>query len=106
MAILASMYMKAEVLRALADTVQAKGEKGVELTISINDETNDYGQNLSSYVSQSKEDREAKKNRYYTGNGKVFWTDGSSPVVPQKVDKQAHASKKEYASTPKNDLPF
>lgn len=106
MALLASMYIKAEVLRALADTVQAKGERGVELTVSVNDEANDYGQNLSSYVSQSKEDREAKKNRYYTGNGKVFWTDGAAPVVPQKVDKTAHTPKQEYAKPEPDSLPF
>lgn len=104
MALLASMYIKAETLKTLADTVAKKGEKGVELTISINDEVNEYGQNLSSYVSQSKEDREAKKNKFFTGNGKVFWTDGK---VTKAEPKQAHTPKQEYANDSSSDsLPF
>jgi hypothetical protein len=84
MAHLQEIYIKAEVLETLAKTVRAKGEKGLSLTIAAQDETNQYGQNVSAYVSQSKEDREAKKARYYVGNGKTFWSDGKSPYVPER----------------------
>ena len=81
MSSLSSIWIKAEVLEILAKTVKQKGDKGVELTISISDETNNYEQNLSAFVSQSKEQRTEKKPRYYVGNGKCFWTDGSIKVA-------------------------
>ena len=84
MSSLNSLYFKKEALEVLLKTVNAKGEKGVEITVSINDDTNDYGQNISAYVAQSKEQREAKKQRYFVANGKTFWTDGSITVAERK----------------------
>lgn len=104
MAILSELYIKAETLKTLAETVAKKGEKGLSLTVSINDEVNDYGQNVSAYVSQSKEDREAKKPKFYAGNGKVFWTDGK---VTKPEPKPAHTPKQEYSvSNSEDELPF
>lgn len=81
---LSSVYIKKEVLETLLKVTDKKGEKGIELTISIGEETNQYGQNLSAYVSQSEEQRTAKKEKYYVGNGKVFWTDGKITVAAKK----------------------
>jgi hypothetical protein len=33
------------------------------------------------FVSQTKEDRDAKKKKYYLGNGKVFWSNGTVKVA-------------------------
>lgn len=101
MSALSDLYIKKEVLETLLKTVSAKGEKGVSLTISASDESNQYGQNVSAYVSQSKEDREAKKQKYYVGNGKVFWTDGKISVA---VKSESGASEGALASA--DDLPF
>lgn len=60
----------------MLDVMTKKDMKGIELTASINDESNNYGQNVSVYVSQSKEEREAGQKKFYVGNGNVFWTDG------------------------------
>jgi len=76
MSSLAGIYIKREVLEVMLDVLKKRDEKGVELTVSINDESNQYGQNVSVYVSQSKEEREAKKQKFYVGNGRVFFTDG------------------------------
>ena len=84
MSTLATLYIKVDVLKTLADTVAKKGEKGVEFTISINDETNQFGQNISAYVSQTKEQRDEKKPKFYTGNGKVVWTDGNITVAAKQ----------------------
>lgn len=67
-----------------------KGKKGVyyNLTISVNDETNQFGQNVSAFDSQTKEEREAKKPKQYIGNGKVVWTDGKSTKVQQEAQPQ------------------
>lgn len=76
---LATLYIKADVLKTLYDTIQKKGSKGVELTISTSDKNNDYNQNVSAWVAQTKEEREAEKKKFYVGNGRVFWGDGVIP---------------------------
>ena len=53
-----------------------KGKDGAvyyNLTISLNDDTR-YGNNVAIMDSQTKEEREAKAQRNYLGNGKVVWT--------------------------------
>ena len=67
-------------------------------TISISDETNQWGQNVSITDSQTKEERDAKKPKSYLGNGNVVWTDGNIKVADKKVE----ATAKEVES----DLPF
>jgi hypothetical protein len=104
MSSLSEIYLKKEVLETLLKTVTAKGENGVSITISTSDETNQYGQNVTSFVSQTKEQREAKANKYYVGNGKVFWTDGKITVAKKKEDATAPAPAPVQESF--NDLPF
>jgi hypothetical protein len=66
-------------------------------TMSINDETNQFGQNAAITDSQTKEEREAKKPKTYLGNGKVVWSDG----------KITNATKTEkVAELVESDLPF
>lgn len=101
MASLNSIYIKLETLQALVKGVSAKGEKGISIDLSINNETNQYGQNISAYVSQTKEQRDAKKERYYIGNGKTFWTDGTINVAVKK-ENAITATKVEV----EDDAPF
>jgi hypothetical protein len=80
-----------------------KGKDGavyLKLTMSINDETR-YGNNTSVYVAQDKEEREAKKQRQYLGNGKVFWNNG----VISNAEKQ-EPQDEPVTATEKADLPF
>ena len=53
----------------------AKGQY-LNLDVTVRDEVNQYGQNVSLHYTQSKEEREAKEEKSYIGNGKVVWTDG------------------------------
>ncbi len=108
MASLNSLYIKTDTLKKLLSVLEAKEKldpeaKGVELTISIRDEINDYGKNISAYVSQSKEAREAKKDKYYVGNGKTFWTDGLIKTA-NKTEPAATAVSTDEDE--ENDLPF
>lgn len=84
MSSLSSIWIKKETLEILLKTVNQKNLKGVDITVSINDEENSYGQNITSFVSQTKEDREAKKPRFYVANGKTFWTDGKIVAFSKK----------------------
>jgi hypothetical protein len=104
MSSLSEIYLKKEVLETLLKTITAKGENGVSITISTSDETNNYGQNVTSFVSQTKEQREAKAGKYYVGNGKVFWTDGKITVAKKKEEASAPSPAPSQESF--NDLPF
>jgi hypothetical protein len=109
MGALGTIYLKKEILAILLSTVEKKNDKGVEITISINDNTNEYGQNVNSYVSQTKEQRENKTNKFFTGSGKVFWTDGVIKVA-EKLDQKAvipaSAPDSNSNASLKDDLPF
>lgn len=59
------------------DKTKVKDGKYLNAIVAIGDDTNQYGQNASMYISQSKEEREAKEARTYIGNGKVVWNDGN-----------------------------
>ena len=63
-----------------------KGKDGAvyyNFTFSIADETR-YGNNVSAFELQSKEERDAKKPKDYLGNGKIFWTDGKISVAERE----------------------
>jgi hypothetical protein len=51
------------------------GQKGtyLKLTISLNDEIDQFGNNVSVWEEQSTEDRKAKVTRNFLGNGKVIF---------------------------------
>lgn len=98
MSSLNSIYITEETLKVLLEVTQKKGAKGVGITLAISDETNKYGQNLSGYVSQTKEEREAKKNRFYIGSGKTFWTDGKITIAEKRDMPQINSND--------DDLPF
>jgi len=84
MAALTDLYIKKSTLETILKTLESKNETGIALTISISDETNQYDQNVSAFVSQSKEQREAKANKFYVGNGRVFWENGKITKVEKK----------------------
>jgi hypothetical protein len=53
------------------DIYEGKKGKYLSITVFINDEVDDYGNDASFIISQTKEQREAKEARVYLGNGKV-----------------------------------
>lgn len=79
-----------------------QGKKGTyyNFTLSVNDDTNAYGQNVSAFDSQSKEQREAKEPKKYIGNGQVVWTDSKCVVAERQEESQPQQA------AVSNDLPF
>jgi len=63
-----------------------KGGQYYDVTISVNDEVNKFGQDVSMYESQSKDEREAKASKKYLGNGKTFWSSEAKPKQETKND--------------------
>jgi hypothetical protein len=106
MSSLNSLYLKLSTLKEMVDVLERKQENGIELTISINDTTNNYNQNVSAFVAQTKEQREAKTNKFYVGNGRTVWTDGK--IIAFEYKKDTAETKKAETDNNGDDpnLPF
>ena len=67
-------------------TNKRTNEESVNVTISLNDTPDQYGNNASIWVSQTKEERDAKAPKVYIGNGKVIYDSDmprqNAPEVP------------------------
>ena len=106
MASLSEIYVKKSTLETILKALNAKQGKegeGVKLTVSLSDQTNSFGQNVSVYVAQTKEQRDAKTPLFYVANGKTFWSKGETPVPQREEPKQ---EQKPVTSGNENDLPF
>jgi hypothetical protein len=63
-------------LAKLKNAPVIKGKNGAEyvnITIIVNDEPNQWGKDVSISLEQSKEEREAKVNKTFVGNGKTIY---------------------------------
>lgn len=81
-------------------------DKGwANVTIALNDELDNYGQNVSGWNNQSQEEREAKAPREFVGNGKVVWTNSMPEVAPRK-DEELKSEDQSMAGREPADLPF
>ena len=85
--------------------IEGKKGKYLPISISINDELDQFGNQGPISVSQSKEEREAKSAKTYLGNIKVVWGNGVMPE-PAPRDGQAAPSAQAQAPVVDNDLPF
>lgn len=54
-------------------TNKKTGDELVNITISLNDAPDQYGNNASIWIAQTKEERDAKLQRVFIGNGKVIY---------------------------------
>ncbi len=81
------------------------GKKGkyFPITITINDEVDNYGNQGPVVIEQSKEEREAKAAKIYLGNVKVVWTNGDNVAAAPRTDQQAPAKSLVPLD---DDLPF
>ena len=81
------------------------GKKGkyLPITITINDELDQFGNQGPVVVEQTKEERDAKAPKTYLGNVKVVWTNGSN-VEPAPRDNQSTPAAP--APAVEEDLPF
>lgn len=75
----------------------------LNLTMSVNDETR-YGNNVGVFVSQSQEEREAKKQKSYVGNGKVVWNNGT--IVNAEKEVEAGQVQEHPVEAEADGLPF
>ncbi len=81
------------------------GKKGkyLPITITINDEPDQFGNQGPIVVAQSKEERESKTAKTYLGNVQVVWTNGENVATAPRDDQPKQAAP---AAQPVDDLPF
>ena len=81
------------------------GKKGkyLPITITLNDELDQFGNQGPVSVQQTKEERDAKTAKTYLGNVKIVWTNGTNVAVAPRDDQPVQAAP---AAAPVDDLPF
>jgi hypothetical protein len=83
------------------------GKKGkyLPITITINDESDQFGNQGPIVVAQTKEERDAKEKKTYLGNVQVVWTNGDN-VAAAPRDDQPMKGDPVFQTAPADDLPF
>ena len=84
-----------------------KGKKGnyLGVTITINDEVDQFGNQGPIVVEQTKEEREAKQAKTYLGNVKLVWTNGEVKKF-DNPQQQAAPPVPQHQNVLEDDLPF
>jgi len=84
------------------------GKKGkyLPITITLNDEVDQFGNQGPIVVAQSKEEREAKAAKVYLGNVQVVWTNGQFPQPAPKDGPSPQQASAMAQAAPADDLPF
>jgi hypothetical protein len=85
------------------------GKKGkyLPITITINDDLDQFGNQGPVCVDQSKEEREAKTAKTYLGNVRVVWTNGDNvEPAPRDGVGAPPQPKQETVKDTEVDLPF
>ena len=85
------------------------GKKGqyLPITITLNDEVDQFGNQGPVCVEQSKEERDAKTPKTYLGNVKVVWTNGENvDKAPRDDQGFGMAAPQPAAPAANEDLPF
>ena len=83
------------------------GKKGkyLPITITINDEVDQFGNQGPVMVEQTKEERDAKVAKVYLGNVKVVWTNGTNVGAAPRQDAGQQIAQKAAVAV-EDDLPF
>ena len=84
--------------------VDGKKGKYLPITITLNDDFDNFGNQGPITVSQSKEERDAKEAKTYLGNVKVVWTNGQFPQPAPREGQPQQQVKKQTVQ--EDDLPF
>lgn len=105
MSSLSEIYIKKETLETILKALEKNNETGINITVSISDESNEWGNNVSVFKSQTKEQRDQKNNKFYIGNGRVFWTNGKiEKAIKPEVMKTA--GQQRFDEKDNGGLPF
>lgn len=86
-----------------------KGKKGTYCTLTVFVDPNEedaYGNHGGIYEKQGQEEQQAKVNKNYVGNAKVFWSDTNAPKQHRPAQPQRPAQPPEGFDDMDEDIPF
>ena len=83
--------------------IEGKEGKYLPITITINDEPDQFGNQGPIVVAQTKEERDAKDKKTYLGNVQVVWTNGDNVAATPRNDQPQQAPQPVAVE---EDLPF
>ena len=83
--------------------IQGKKGKYLPITITLNDEPDQFGNQGPVVVAQTKEERDAKQGKTYLGNVQVVWTNGQNVEASKRDDQPVPAPMQAQEEV---DLPF
>ena len=83
--------------------IEGKKGKYLPITITLNNDLDQFGNQGPVVVEQTKEERDAKAEKTYLGNVKVVWTDGNNVDTAPRDNNSAPAS---APAAVEEDLPF
>ena len=83
--------------------IDGKKGKYLPITITLNDEVDQFGNQGPVVVAQTKEERDSKTEKVYLGNVQVVWTNGTNVEAAPRQDQPTQAAP---AAAPVDDLPF
>ena len=83
--------------------ISGKKGKYLPITITINDEPDQFGNQGPVVVAQTKEERDAKEKKTYLGNVQVVWTNGDNVAAAPRNDQPQQAPQPVAVE---EDLPF
>ena len=78
-------------------TSEKNGKKYINLVVDALKEKDQYGKTHTIYLSQSKEEREAKEKKVYVGSGREYIFEAKSEDKPKETMSE---------TIPSDDLPF
>lgn len=95
-------------LNSIDKTKIIKGKKGqyLPITITLNDEVDQFGNQGPVIISQSKEEREGKVDKVYLGNVQVVWSNGENVPAAPRDGSPAPVQQAAVPVAANDDLPF
>ena len=87
--------------------IEGKKGKYLPITITLNDEVDQFGNQGPVIISQSKEEREMKTDKIYLGNVQVVWTNGENVnTAPREGESEKSNVEILQSIAKEDDLPF
>tara|TARA_B100000427_G_scaffold135862_1_gene112955 strand:+ start:676 stop:993 length:318 start_codon:yes stop_codon:yes gene_type:complete len=86
--------------------IDGKKGKYINISITINDELDKFGNNGPVTVGQTEEERKSKTEKIYLGNVKVVWSNGNNVDPTPQTGATTQPKQNTTIDTVENDLPF
>ena len=86
--------------------IDGKKGKYIPITIKINDEQDNFGNNGPVTVGQTKEERDSNVEKIYLGNVQVVWSNGNNVDPAPRAGATTQQKQNTITEQVEDDLPF